>query len=188
MIVYDLACKPADHRFEGWFGSSADFDDQQARGLLCCPVCGSAAVAKAVMAPNLGRKANQMPETARPAPAMPAIANPAPAPAAPKVPAAPPQTAPVQAPMQASVQANTPLPPEAIAVLHQIAKLQAEALKSSTWVGKNFAEDARAMHYGEKDAAPIHGEASPEQAEALIEEGITIAPILFPMAPPGKAN
>jgi hypothetical protein len=50
MIRYALACEHA-HEFEGWFGSSADYDDQQARGLLQCPVCGSASVRKAIMAP-----------------------------------------------------------------------------------------------------------------------------------------
>lgn len=156
MIVYDLQCSPDSHRFEGWFASSADFEDQQARSLVSCPVCGTANVAKAVMAPNLGRKGNQRGE----APA------PVPAPAA----------------------TNLPMPPEAVAALKAIAAMQAEALKSSTWVGKSFAEDARAMHYGEKDAAPIHGQASPDEARALIEEGVEIAPILFPVAPPGTAN
>jgi len=50
MIRYALACDH-EHQFEGWFGSSADFDDQQGRGLLSCPVCGSAAVKKQIMAP-----------------------------------------------------------------------------------------------------------------------------------------
>jgi hypothetical protein len=50
MIRYALACEH-EHEFEGWFGASADFDDQQARGLLDCPVCGSKAVRKAIMAP-----------------------------------------------------------------------------------------------------------------------------------------
>ena len=50
MIRYALACQHG-HAFEGWFGSSADFDDQQARGLLECPVCASRAVAKQIMAP-----------------------------------------------------------------------------------------------------------------------------------------
>ena len=50
MIRYALACDHA-HEFEGWFGSSADFDDQQARGLLSCPVCDSRAVSKQIMAP-----------------------------------------------------------------------------------------------------------------------------------------
>ncbi|QUD87410.1 DUF1178 family protein [Phenylobacterium montanum] len=50
MIKYALACEH-DHAFEGWFGSSGDFDDQQGRGLLDCPVCGSHAVRKQIMAP-----------------------------------------------------------------------------------------------------------------------------------------
>jgi hypothetical protein len=50
MIRYALACEQ-EHGFEGWFGSSADFDDQQARGLLECPICASKAVRKQVMAP-----------------------------------------------------------------------------------------------------------------------------------------
>jgi hypothetical protein len=52
MIRYALQCEHA-HAFEGWFGSSGDFDDQQARGLLSCPVCNSAAVRKQIMAPAL---------------------------------------------------------------------------------------------------------------------------------------
>jgi len=57
MIRYALACDQG-HEFEGWFGSSSDFDDQQARGLLECPACGSAAVRKQIMAPSVaGTKA-----------------------------------------------------------------------------------------------------------------------------------
>jgi hypothetical protein len=52
MIRYALLCEH-DHEFEGWFGASSDFDDQQARGLLECPMCGSKAVRKAIMAPAL---------------------------------------------------------------------------------------------------------------------------------------
>lgn len=52
MIRYALICEH-DHGFEGWFGSSADFDDQQARGLLECPLCASKAVRKQIMAPAL---------------------------------------------------------------------------------------------------------------------------------------
>jgi hypothetical protein len=58
MIVFDLSCD-AGHRFEGWFGSSADFAGQQARGLVCCPQCGSVEVDKAPMAPAVSRKGNQ---------------------------------------------------------------------------------------------------------------------------------
>ena len=57
MIRYALLCQH-DHEFEGWFGASADFDDQQGRGLLECPLCGDKAVRKAIMAPALaGTKA-----------------------------------------------------------------------------------------------------------------------------------
>ncbi|WP_164157705.1 DUF1178 family protein [Sandarakinorhabdus rubra] len=58
MIVYDLVCDAA-HRFEAWFGNSADYEDQQARGLIACPVCGSGTVGKAVMAPAVPAKSNQ---------------------------------------------------------------------------------------------------------------------------------
>lgn len=58
MIVFDLACENA-HGFEGWFGSSDDFTSQQARGLLTCPVCDSAAVTKAPMAPAVSAKGNR---------------------------------------------------------------------------------------------------------------------------------
>ena len=39
MIVYDLECGSG-HRFEGWFGSSDDFNAQNDRGLVSCPACG----------------------------------------------------------------------------------------------------------------------------------------------------
>ncbi|MFZ4606850.1 MAG: DUF1178 family protein [Caulobacter sp.] len=59
MIKYALACEHG-HDFEGWFGASADFDDQAARGLLECPVCASKAVRKQIMAPAVaGTKAQK---------------------------------------------------------------------------------------------------------------------------------
>lgn len=62
MIKYALACD-LEHTFEGWFGSSADYDDQQARGLMDCPVCGSKSVRKQIMAPAVtGTKAKASPE------------------------------------------------------------------------------------------------------------------------------
>ena len=154
MIVYDLACEEG-HRFEGWFGSSADYDDQRARGLLMCPSCGSAQVAKAPMAPAVPAKGNQRQEVL------------------------PPESRPM---------ANTPMPPEVQKALAALAKAQAEALKNSTWVGDKFAEETRKMHYGERDEAPIHGQASLAEAKALIEEGVPVAPLPFPVAPPEKLN
>lgn len=157
MIVYDLACHDG-HRFEGWFGSSADFEDQRARGLLACPVSGASAVTKAPMAPAVPAKGNARADVL------------------------PPEAAP------ARLMANTPMPSEMQKALRQLAEAQAKALRNSTWVGDKFAEETRKMHYGERDEAPIHGQASLAEAKALIEEGVPVAPLPFPVAPPDKLN
>jgi hypothetical protein len=81
-----------------------------------------------------------------------------------------------------------PLPPEAVKMMQKLAKMQAEALKDSKWVGDTFAEDARAMHYGERDRENIHGQATLAEAKELHDEGIAVAPLPFPVAPPEKAN
>ncbi len=52
MIHYQLVCK-AQHEFDSWFRSSADFDRQREQGLLTCPICGCQEVSKALMAPNV---------------------------------------------------------------------------------------------------------------------------------------
>lgn len=109
------------------------------------------------MAPNLGKKGNQ-------------------------VPSAPPRS-------RAQPVSNAPLlPPEAIKAMQKLAAMQSEALKSSRWVGDSFAEDARAMHYGERDVESIHGQATLTEAKELAEEGIAVAPLPFPVAPPDQAN
>ena len=142
MIVFDLKCGGG-HVFEAWFGSSADYDDQQARRLISCPVCGDGSVTKAVMAPNVGAKGN----------------------------------------------AGPPTPPAAVkAAMAELAKLQAQALSNSTWVGGDFANQARAMHLGEQDHATIHGQATPAEAKALVEDGVPVAPLPFPVVPPEQAN
>ena len=72
--------------------------------------------------------------------------------------------------------------------LARLASLQAEMLKNSRWVGDDFAEQSRAMHYGEREPESIHGQTTLETAKALIEEGIDVAPLPFPVAPPDKTN
>jgi len=67
VIVFDLKCTRT-HVFEAWFGSSSDYEDQRARGLLTCPICGDADITKAVMAPNIPAKGNRAPATAAAAP------------------------------------------------------------------------------------------------------------------------
>lgn len=61
MIVFDLKCGQG-HVFEAWFGSSTDYEAQRTRGLVACPLCDSAEVDKAVMAPAVPAKSNQQDE------------------------------------------------------------------------------------------------------------------------------
>ena len=143
MIVYDLRCGGG-HVFEAWFGSSADYDDQRKRGLLSCPICGDAAVGKAVMAPNVGSKGNRCDSHAPPA----------------KVKAA----------------------------LAALAEAQGKALERSEWVGPSFARRARAMHEGDEAHATIHGQVTPDEAKALLDEGVPVAPLPLPVVPPIARN
>ena len=155
MIVFDLCCAAGDHRFEAWFASSDSFADQQARGLIACPICGDSRVKKAVMAPRVGAKSNQLPVASAPAPA----------------------------------EAANETGPELVRkVLANIAAKQAEMLPQSRWVGRDFADAARAMHEGRAVEDLIHGQASPEEAQALHDDGIAAMPLLVPIVPPDAAN
>ena len=84
--------------------------------------------------------------------------------------------------------ANRPMPPEVAQAMTALAEAQSRALKDSTWVGDRFADHSRAMHYGERDKATIHGQATRQEAEALLDEGIAVAPLPFPVAPPEELN
>lgn len=167
MISFDLCCGKG-HSFEGWFTSSADYDLQQSAGLVTCPLCDDAVVQKLLSVPNIGRKGNQ---PARPAEAVPAEPDAG-------------QNAPASGPV-----INVPALPQAmIEIVQKMAEKQAEVLKDSQWVGRQFAETARAIHYGESDDRMIHGEASPQEAEALAEEGVSVAQLPFPFIPPEAKN
>lgn len=156
MIVFDLECQLAGHRFEGWFGSTDEFARQSAAGLVECPQCGSTAVGKAPMAPNVSRKGNQI--------------------------------APVVQAQPSMRVAGGAVPLEAARMMRAMAQMQAEALKQSRWVGDKFAEKSRAIHYGEDKPEVVHGQATPDQAIELIEEGIALTPLPFPIAPPDELN
>ncbi|MBS0478245.1 MAG: DUF1178 family protein [Proteobacteria bacterium] len=142
MIVFDLKCG-AGHVFEAWFGSSADYADQQARGLVDCPICGDRSIDKAVMAPAVGAKSNR----------------------------------------QADVT-----PTAMKAAMAALAAAQSKVLEGSEWVGTAFAGRARAMHAGEENQAPIHGQATVAEAKALFEEGVPVAPLPLPIVPPDACN
>lgn len=173
MIVYDLECRDGQHRFEGWFKSSDDYARQHERGFVTCPHCGSGEVAKAVQAPRLARKGNQLPDAP---PAKAKAKMPVQQPEGRAVPAAP---MPPPAP---------PSPAQVAELMQTLATMQAEALKSSRYVGDSFVNDARAMHYGDREAETIHGRATVAQAQELLDEGIGLMPLPFPVVPPDQAN
>lgn len=162
MIVFDLKCEGHGHVFEAWFGSSDDYAAQQARGLIACPICGDVRVGKAVMAPAIPAKGNSRPVAAE----KPAQA----------------QAQGGGVPMGAGDMAKMR------ALIDAMAQAQSKALEGSTWVGRGFAEQARAMHYGEQAQGSIHGEVAPAEAKALIAEGVEVAPLPFPVIPPQAKN
>lgn len=80
------------------------------------------------------------------------------------------------------------MPAEAAELLGKLARMQAEAIKKSRWVGDDFVDASRAMHYGEREVEAIHGQAKPEEARELLEEGVAVMPLLVPVTPPEKLN
>ena len=85
-------------------------------------------------------------------------------------------------------QAAEATPQQAKAMLRALATAQSKALEQSRWVGKQFASEARAMHDGEKSHEIIHGQATPAEAKALIDDGVPVAPLPLPVVPPEQAN
>ena len=110
------------------------------------------------------------------------------APMAPAVPRKGNQLPAIARPRNDKPVAREPMPPEMAEALARLAWAQAKALEKSRWVGQAFPEESRAMHYGEREAQAIHGQATADEARALLEEGIAIAPLPFAVAPPKELN
>jgi len=152
MIRYNLRCEKG-HAFESWFQSSSAYESQEKRKLVNCPACGSAKVERAIMAPQIVSKKGR--EAAAPAPA--------PAPAAAGDVAAP---------------ASTPLLMAQERELRaKLKELRDHIVKNADNVGERFPNEARKMHYGDIEHRPIYGEASPDEARALIDEGVEVSPL-----------
>ena len=163
MIKYTLQCRQR-HRFEGWFASSAGFEQQAADGAVCCPVCGDDAVTRAPMAPRILRHQGDGSAAADPA----AVE----APAADQVPAAP---APAVGTAEARAAATMAV------MMQKMRALRAVVEATCDDVGNRFPEEARRIHYGEAEQRNIYGEATREEAHALNEEGVEVA--LIPWVP-----
>ena len=162
MIHYQLHCGQ-DHDFDGWFANSSGFEDQQARGLIACPHCRNTDVRRALMAPAIGKKGNATASvelTGQPGNAvLPAVAQSI-------MPAAMPEP----------VLPDPVLAEQMIELIH---KVRAEVEKNCDYVGSEFAEEARKIHYGEADARGIYGETTLDEAQELVEEGIDVTALPF---------
>ena len=155
MIRYNLVCAKG-HEFESWFAGSAAYDKQAKRGLVTCPMCGSAKVEKALMAPRLARTDTS---SAREAEAIQPL---------------PPQNAPAVAQPPTPVAMISPQEQE---FRQKLRELRDHLVQNAENVGPRFPEEARKMHYGEAEHRSIYGIASPEDAKELHEEGIEFSPL-----------
>jgi hypothetical protein len=149
MIRYHLRCERG-HAFESWFQSSSTYDSQVKRKLVSCPSCGSARVEKAIMAPQVGRNRKDG-----------AAAQPA-----------------ETASTEVSTVPSTPLMMAQERELRaKLKELRDHVVKNADNVGERFPNEARKMHYGDIEHRPIYGEASPDEARSLIDEGIEVTPL-----------
>ena len=139
MIHYDLICDKG-HDFDGWFPDSTAFDAQAERGLVVCAICGSAKVAKQLMAPGIPAKANKK------------VAG-------------------------TQTMAAGPVDPRAEMLLKMMREVRRSVEENAEYVGDKFAEEARKIHYAETGKRGIYGEATSDDAKALIEEGIEVHPL-----------
>lgn len=160
MIRYALKCADG-HGFESWFQSSASFEMLRDAGHLSCAVCGCADVDRAMMAPNVAPKGAGAPSTP------PADAPPADTPRADAAALSPASSD------STGAMLSGPTSPIEAALQALRAKIEASAEN----VGRKFAEEARAIHDGAADARPIYGEATKDEARALIDEGVEISPL-----------
>lgn len=181
MKVLDLQCGQH-HVFEGWFGSEDDFQSQLTRGMVSCPMCGDVTVTKKLSAPRLNLNTTRGERftsgTAAGNSAGGAGAH---------------QGAPVAASEHRAANASGPSPfPPAQTSLQDVANLEPAQLQAALLnmvrhvvantedVGDSFPEEARKMHYGEAEQRNIRGHATPQETEALIDEGITVMPLPLP--------
>ncbi|GAC1336953.1 MAG: DUF1178 family protein [Beijerinckiaceae bacterium] len=157
MIRYSLACDN-DHAFESWFRNSDAFDEQSGRGLVVCPFCDSSVVGKAIMSPHIART-DRAPVRALPAPEV-----------------------------STDEAAKAPEPKQPVALIDErhaalrtmMRELHAKIMETTVDVGARFPEEARRIHDSETPEQPIRGQATAEEARALIDEGIGVLPIPIP--------
>ena len=153
MIKYSLVCDK-EHEFESWFADSGAFDTQAKRGFVECPHCQSTKVSKAIMAPRIGRSDKRARAMDTPA-----------------------QTGGASEPNAPGASQVALLDERQKAVRAMIHELHRKIVETSTDVGSRFPQEARKMHEGEIPYRSIYGQATVEEAKALVEDGVPVLPI-----------
>lgn len=171
MKVLDLQCRLG-HSFEGWFGSQSDYDSQRERGLVTCPVCSDSEITKKLSAPrlNLGHG------TAPVSPPGQGGGPEAGSEAAVTVPETRSEEVASAVPAAQSEIAQPSLQQIQAAMMNMVRHVMA----NTEDVGSQFAEEARKIHYGETEARHIRGQATRDETEALIDEGIEVMALPVP--------
>ena len=171
MKVLDLQCRLG-HSFEGWFGSQSDYDSQRDRGLVTCPVCSDSEITTMLSAPRLNLGHGTAPISSQgqgggseAGPATSADGSEVRSEGA--APAAPTAQAELAQPSLQQIQA---------AMMNMVRHVMA----NTEDVGNQFAEEARKIHYGESEERNIRGQATREETEALIDEGIDVMALPVP--------
>lgn len=160
MILFDIKCSGG-HVFEAWFQNNDAFEKQVASDLVECPLCGCTNTSKSLMAPNIpakGKSDNVMPEIS--------------------IDDHPDHQVMVSAHSKSNEEVSSEDVKRALDHMHNtMAKFRRQIEKSCEYVGNNFAEEARKIHYGEVEKRGIYGETTIRETEELIEEGIDILPV-----------
>ena len=150
MIHYSLRCERG-HTFESWFQSSSAYESQEKRKLVSCPSCGSTKVERGIMAPRIVSKKGR--------------ADPGPT------------TAEATSTEVTTTESTPLLMAQERELRAKIKELRDHITKNADNVGERFPNEARKMHYGDIEHRPIYGEASPDEARALIDEGVEVSPL-----------
>ncbi|WP_306030947.1 DUF1178 family protein [Stappia sp. MMSF_3263] len=168
MIRYALGCDNG-HEFEAWFRGFEDFERQRDAGLVACPACGTLHVEKKLMTPAVATSRAREARTGHQVAAAAEAGVAGSGPAGPVVTGSQPQarTEPV-------ATATVPGQAELIARLRA---LRAQVTANAVDVGEAFPEEARKIHYGEKEARGIYGAASREEVRELLDEGVAVMPL-----------
>jgi len=166
MILYQLQCADG-HQFEAWFRDSATYDTQAKAGDIECPMCGGHKVSKALMTPNVPRKGADTRAAARAEAVQDAQ----------------------QTRLSKAAEAAADSAAETLAggegeaaearatevarqILRAVEKIRDHVETNYDYVGDKFADEARAIRYGDSEERGIYGEATEEESEELAEEGI----------------